>query len=233
MGVKDFLIPIINTGAPINNIALWFLLTLFLCKILFDLLTTLRVPSVAIGISMGLLAFVAYSFKIFIRDNDVEIPYYIVNTITGVCFYAMGFSLVNLQFKRNIIYISLFAHVIILFAFFSFVDMFKNVLVVGYYPLWLISSVSGCIIINNLFRKLCKHVSFQLLEYVGRNSMVFYAAHLWIIVIVNGRLIPFFGIKNAIVCFMINTVACVIILPMLNAIFRTNKLRWMIGENSN
>ena len=235
--LKNFLLPIAHLGAPKNNPALWFLLSLLLVKAIFNILVSVRIPPMAISLFSALLAIVIYVVNPYLIDNSIETPYYFNNIITGLCFYALGAWLQKLQFNKMLLYVVIAIHVAILVFCFSFVDMFKNDLIQGSYTLWMISSLCGCVIINNILRRLCKtnqrpvvYAPFRLLEYVGRNSMVFYAIHLWIIIALNGYVLPWCGIEASFVRFLITAAACIVILPTANTIFHTKSLCWMIGE---
>ena len=60
----------------------------------------------------------------------------------------------------------------------STVDIHGNEIVQGHYFLWWISSLSGIIVINNIF----KFINLRFLVVIGRNSMEYYVWH-WIIML--------------------------------------------------
>lgn len=228
--LKSFFYQLYYTGAPSHNVALWFLLTLFLVKLIFSLLIR-HINSSWVSFIAGILSvvvFMVYHHTCILANY--KLPYYFMNAITGLFFYACGVLLKDLQFTKHVIITSLIIHCIILMFCFSFVDMFKNDLLQGSYVFWLLSSITGCVIINNIFRKLSKNIDSPLLNYIGRNSMTFLLIHLWLIIIIKGRLLPLLQVYNPYYCFILIVIACIIALPIANWILHTKYLKWMIGE---
>lgn len=226
--------PIVNTGAPGYNIALWFLLTLFLVKGIFDAFIKLGISPKVISIVTAIICISIQIEKNLHPESSLFIePYYLYNTISGVFFYSVGYLIKEVQYKRPIIIVSVIVHVLIITLYFSFVDMFKNNLIEGSYLLWMVSGVSGCIIINNVFKKLVSYYNytFPILNYIGVNSMSFFAMHMWIIIIMKEMVFPVMHIEGSYLRFVILIAAISLVIPIANCILHTKHLSWIIGEN--
>ena len=98
----------------------------------------------------------------------------------------------------------------------SHIDLRNNTLCGNsIYILAIVFSISGCIVINNLLRYLPK---LQIINYIGKNSMLYYVTHMLILELV--MLIPFeqLGISGYVV-FVIMCASCLILPPMIRKIF--------------
>ena len=165
---------ILFSGACGANAPLWFLLSLF----------------VVILIATAVDKFLNIKFLLLLGGgamilNNVgfEKPFWCANICSGAFFFAMGFLLNSLQYKRKWVILSV---VIYLFniVFPSAVDMNRNILYCGWYGSWLISSVAACVMFNNISLLYCKrfHTS-AFFEKIGKNSMFYYCTH-WIVLLV-------------------------------------------------
>lgn len=98
-------------------------------------------------------------------------------------YYVLGHFLCEEQYTKRIVIPSIILYLITLIHP-SYVDMNRNILIQGYYPLWLVSSVATCILTNNLFKLFKMNVFFRLFSCIGRDSMFFYCSH-WIVLIIT------------------------------------------------
>jgi len=160
-----------------------------------------------------------------------KMPNYFYNTITGLSFYAGGVSLKKIQYDGRIFIMAILLYLVLFFTSFSFVDMFTNELVVGSYILWMVSSFLRCVTINNVFRWLSGRMPLKVLSYVGWNSMTYYVVYLLIIAFLNRTLFKIFQFDNSYINLFIALLTCSILLPIINALLHTKRLRWMIGES--
>lgn len=71
-------------GSIPGNLPLWFLLTLFLCRIIFNFLVKKKVSVYWIALASLLLAFGLHLI-------DFKQPFYLANTMTGVFFMSVGY----------------------------------------------------------------------------------------------------------------------------------------------
>ena len=151
---QDFLInpmkDILLLGSTTGNFPLWFLLSLFFTKILYSLLNTQIPPTYITGISC-LSCLVIYWIHI-------QYPTYLPNTVCGLFFFSIGYQLQELQYKRIIFFLSALIYISTLILTPSFVDMRSNLLLSGYYQIWLIGAIAGCITLNNICSSAKKHL---------------------------------------------------------------------------
>lgn len=225
----QYMTPIIQTGAPAGNIALWFLLSLFFVRVLSNQLIVFGIKPFVVCIVLAVGMVLLHHVKQQAAWIQLAEPRYLYNTLVGLLFYSAGAWLKQRQFERRVMFVSLGIHLVIVIFFFSFVDMFPNELQDGYYSLWIVSSITGCIVINNLFRYCCKANNFPLLQYVGENSMTFFLVHFWVLNVASS-LFSKMGFDNSYLRLLFLLIACVFSLPIVNGLLRKNNLRWMIGE---
>ena len=170
--IKDLLL----MGACSCNLPLWFLLTLFVVRVITYLGAREKVYLVLLVIMTGVGA-------VSLHYLEYEKPVYVANICSGCFFFIMGYMLKTTQFSRIFFVIASILYLATLF-FPSAVDMFPNKLMHGEYFLWLVGSIAGCILFNNVFAFL-KNGRLKIFAFVGRNSMLFYCFHWVILTIAN------------------------------------------------
>lgn len=188
---QDFLISpikdILLLGSTTGNFPLWFLLSLFFTKILYSLLNTQIPPTYITGTSC-LSCLAIYWFHI-------QYPNYLPNTVCDLFFFSTGYQLRGLQYKRTLFFLSALIYISTLNLTPSFVDMRSNSLLSGYYPIWLIGAIAGCITLNNICRSAKKHL-LPILCTIGYHSILFYISH-WIFLIITKDFITYYlGFQN-------------------------------------
>lgn len=161
---------ILSVGAIQGNLVLWFLPTLFASKIIFNYCMSNGIPSIIIALVTLIIGNV-----IFYTGNPV--PPYITTTFTGLFFYSVGYMLRDYQNKKSLCYTALLGVLCFWTLGLSTVNMKDNNLMMGYYPLWYLFSVMGCLAVNYVFRN--SPYSFPILRWVGVNSLVIYCTH-WV-----------------------------------------------------
>ena len=165
---------LIYNGALSYNAPLWFLLSLFLTKVIYIYLYNKKINNYSIISCALLCSSIIYLYKL-------NIPLYFGNTMLGLFFYVCG--IVYNKQKNNIdkeyIYAILFIVYICIFVCYpSCVDFRINMPTKGNYFLWIIYSLIACILYLKIFNK----ITFNILSFIGRNSIYFYVWH-WIILI--------------------------------------------------
>lgn len=160
-------------GSIPGNLPLWFLLTLFLCRIIFNFLTKKDVSVYWIAFFSLLLAFGLHLI-------DFKHPFYIANTMTGLFFMSVGYICANQkEITPPFLIICLLLYVVSL-LFPNFVGMRSNHLYYGVYMLWIIYSVCGIILMNFIGYKFLNNV--KVLSFLGAYSMEIYCLH-WIVLL--------------------------------------------------
>lgn len=88
---RTIIVEILWGGASSGNTALWFLLSLFICRIIFSLcIKTHMSPFLLVVISL-ILAFTH-------NMSSISLPYYFGNIPLGLAFYSLGLGLKDKQY---------------------------------------------------------------------------------------------------------------------------------------
>ena len=146
----------------------------------------------------------------------IEKPAYLANVSIGISLYTLGYLWKEKQFYKKYASMAIALYLGIMIIWPSHIDLRNNTLYGNsIYILAIVFSISGCIVINNLLRYLPK---LQIINYIGKNSMLYYVTHMLILELV--MLIPFeqLGISGYIV-FVIMCASCLILPPMIKKIF--------------
>lgn len=157
-------------GSIPGNLPLWFLLTLFACRIIFNFLQKKEV-------SVYLIAFVSLLFAFGLHLIGFKHPFYIASTLIGLFFMSVGYVCSNKTNENSpILLICLLIYVLSQW-FPSFVGMRSNHLYYGVYILWILYSVCGIVLMNFVGYKFLNNT--KLLSFLGKYSMEIYCLH-WI-----------------------------------------------------
>lgn len=156
-------------GSIPGNLPLWFLLTLFACRIIFNFLYK-KVPVYLVAFASLVLAFGLHLI-------DFKHPFYVASTMTGLFFMSVGYILTKqMKITPPILLVCLLTYVLSL-SFPSFVGMRSNHLYYGVYILWILYSVCGIVLMNFVGYKFLNNT--KILSSLGKYSMEIYCLH-WI-----------------------------------------------------
>lgn len=213
-------------GRVEGNGPLWFLLSLFLVRVIFQ--TTKG--KLWMQISLVMLCFI-----IAIIGNHYSIrPRTISNLALGIFFYGLGYLLRDLQYDKRvgIACVCLFVGTYIWMSIFGWhlIDFSFNTTVVGIHPIWMINCVSACVAVNYLGQYICIFIPrLYALPWLGKNSMAFLCVH----ALVYEALFTYWlgtaslsSYTNMIIYWIVIIVACTI----MTIVFRNKYLSWIIGE---
>lgn len=217
--------------------ACWFLLSLFIVRVVYSSIHKKKlappIAIVAISIALGWLI-----YEFFVKDNScytlavlnshykIHVPFYIGNMFHGLAFYTLGYWLKDKQFNRYLLVIALSLFVL-KFLFFAFMDFRGTNTDGGNYLLCIAYELSGCIVVNNVFRKWVNR-EIPLLSHIGRNSMVYYLVHYPLMTFIVMFLNPFPGYTNS-VRYILLSVILILLLVVSDYIFRIKRLKPFIG----
>ena len=128
------------------NLPLWFLLNLFVVKLLYCVL---------IGLKFSKLHILLFAFIMAYLCNIVGLkyPYIIGSTFVALLYYSSGALLKKIQYKDIIFLIAILLTVLIQLFDFSNLLTFRNELRSGHYILAPLLTISTLIIIDNLFKR--------------------------------------------------------------------------------
>jgi len=130
------------TGSILGNLPLWFLLALFLVKVLYQLLSKIKMNSIQIAALSLLVCYMGHVL-------GIKTPFYIWNAFSGLLFYSLGNMFKSMQFNRTIACVSLVLYVVAIFILPNSVQMRSNSLEMGCYLMWPITSVAAVVVWNN------------------------------------------------------------------------------------
>lgn len=201
-------------GSVQGNLALWFLLTLFVVRCLACvLLCDDGRKNLAVALIFAVLA-------ALLNLCPVRLPLYLANTMSGMFFFTMGSILKEKQyFKRY--WVVLVVYVVFMCTpLRSHVDLRKNLVMEGYYGVWMLSSLAGCVLINNIFR--CFPVlQLRWLSSVGRDSMNYYVLHWLVLRAVYIVAIQLLHYNDSVPLAIIMSLSCLVLLPLLNRVIKS------------
>lgn len=145
----------------------------------------------------------------------------------GLAIYSIGFYLKEKQFKNNIFIV---ASIIFMVRFlFPAVIHFRGNDVEGTnYILAVVYEISGCVTINNIFKRLVNRKIPQI-TYIGNNSMVYYLIHYPVLSITIGLFWTPFANYDLWMQFFILSLIVTMFLILADYLFRIKRLRFIIG----
>lgn len=221
--------------ATYSNLALWFLLSMFVVKVLFALLRKIKMPILPICLFFFVIGFLmnhyrddlsslSVSFGLFGKKIYLLIPYYFGNMCYGLAVYCLGYLLKDIQFRKYVFF-SCIAIYIIHFWFPYIMDVRANE--TNNYILVFLYNIAGIITFDNIFKnKLDRDI--PLLSHVGRNSMVYYVTHFVFMSFIFG----IFGniVANKWYLYITGVILTSIFLFLSDILFRYKNVKWIIGN---
>ncbi len=243
LSIVDLLIKPFSTTyyneATYSNLALWFLLSIFIVKLLFLL-------SRKININVSVLLFVflfagsllnhfryhlnsfSFTLSLFGKCIYILIPYYFGNICYGFAFYSLGFLLKEKQFNK---YFFILCVIIYMVHFFvpCIIDVRSNE--TSNYTLSVIYNIAGIIVFNNIFRIKLNH-NIKFLSYIGKNSMEYFVTHFVFMSFIFGIIGDISNIsdRNKLYLYLLGCGLTILFLIFVDWIFKHNKIRWMVGD---
>lgn len=207
-----FLNPIVQYG---EHSLLWYLAALFVVMLVFYAMTKLfKENNIALIVSSFVLGFGSYCFISFV---GITLPWSIDTALVALPFVALGYTLKKSEKANRLnklwILIASFALCIVSgivnSSFFNGVEMHTNTY--GNIFLFYLSAVVGCIMICSASMLIKQN---KMLEYFGRNSLIFYAFEP--IQYFTNFLLKIFGFldadnPNKIICFTVSIFAIIFI----------------------
>jgi len=171
-----------NGGA--GNLPIWFLLSLFFAFFTYIFLDKLR------------LKWLIVLFPIFgylILFYQIKLPLGLNNLFLAVFFIYIGNIFIKIEhakYNRYTLPIAVIVYFFTQYYCFSSLDFRTHEMITGNYFVYIISSISGLILIYYL-AKLVN--SIPPINYIGKNSLIYFIAH-WPIIILTNNLLKFSSI---------------------------------------
>ena len=217
--------------------ALWFIGCIFFCQVIFYLILKIaKEDNLKILISINIVFVIGVIYRNLINMN---LPYSIDVSLIAILFFGLGylfkryFEKIKVYFKLK--YIIVYLSINILFGFLNFksihvrIDMFYNIY--GNYLFFIISAVSGIFMCITLFYNIKK---ISILSYIGKNSLIYYSLHQYIIFKLIEFIIPqnLFGTSD-IGKFFIGIIYVILACSILYFVSETinKKLPFILGKS--
>ena len=220
---SDYLIipmkEILWEGSCFGNSALWFLVSLFVVKLIYNIFSGMRIKDVYIIVSLGCIAFLMNMYSI-------NKPLYMANICSGMAFYSIGHLFKECQYNNILFVVSIFGYMLAIWCGWNYIDMRTNVALRGYYLLWIPTALAGIILINNIFKRIGGNA---FLAYVGRNAISFYVMH-WILLTVAKMFSDMLMVTDKYHVLLLMLLFEILMLPISVVVLSTTKLKWMIGK---
>ena len=233
--LKDEVIHLLYT-AEIQPVApVWFLLSLFFVRLLFNRFSSFVQPFyisiffVLAGFGLSVLQNYGLTHEIQVMGRKIHIliPHYLGNICHGLSLYSLGFCLKEKQFKKVLFILALVLFVL-KFIIPAGIDFRANNPLGSNYLLAVIYEIAGCIVINNVFKRFVD-VKIPFVTYIGITSMIYYLVHypvlftfrflLWTHIMDFGWWIRFFILSSIVTVFLI----------VAEWLFRHQRLKFIIG----
>lgn len=228
---------LLMVGTFESNGLLWFLLSLFIARIVYNycfgnkvLTRILVVASVAVPFGFYCANFTSLSI--------------ISHTLLGFFFFHCGYQLREKQYLAKVFTICVGFYLAIAAFSPTFVKMISNSLEFGdCYLVHFLYALVAIIVCNNMFRyfttpamqKISHTIHTQMittiLESIGRNSMNYLVTHWILLLIIKTILVNFLGIDNNWTIFWVMTIACILILPLLSRLLNRPRFDAVMGRN--
>lgn len=215
----------IRYGSITGNGALWFLLSLLFVR---------QASNVALGkMRPALLAIVCFfiAFALY-KIEWYNYSWWFGNIFSGLFFFIMGYWLRDKEDNPKLFFASIIIYGCVLLAYivglimdFPYLYMHANKMYRGDYVLFYPMALAGIIMTNNAFRIVSKYVRFQILGYIGRNSMNFYVTHWILFVAVSFIAKSIFHIDSSFLLFILLLSSSVVFLPLISKSIDTLKSR--------
>lgn len=163
------------------NLPLWFLISLFVVKNIFNIWSLLFNPEILLV--FGIIA--------SLTSNNSQInPIFIQNIALGLFFYACGYCLGKIKLNR--LFYAIF-YIVYVWAILhpSYVDFRANIIdaKTSYFQ-WIVVTIVGILLYNWLFLTTPPILQKNIFSMIGRESMFFYCVH-WIIIMIVKNCIEF------------------------------------------
>lgn len=224
----SFIKAILFSGASQGNQPIWFLLSLFIVRIVYSYITARKVPAHIIAILALTISCLLHELIPYLStpDEGFGIPLYFLNSTSGIFFYAMGVILRNKQYSGGVILSSVFIYITIALLDFSVVGFRSDNLMKGHYLVYKIDSIAGIVIINSLLKLFSRLYKMPILSYIGRNSMYFLILHYPLMTL---TLILYS--KRGLPQFFMEVIVIILVVPIIAMLTKKNKwLSYIFGE---
>lgn len=158
------------------DVPVWFVLSLFVAKVLAHFLFKLKVHPIPIAlVGFGI------AFAMHVADNP-RIPVYLSNVPMGLGFFMLGNMLHRYEHKVWLFIPCAIGYLLFLFLETPVVGLHRNVYLGGNYYLWPLFSICGIVAFNNLCKWLCAALDKigTPISFIGQHSIQLLVSHAFV-----------------------------------------------------
>ena len=218
-----------------STAASWFLLSLFVVRLLFNFFENKALCFFLTGILLfaayGIYVIQSYVGLFYMQYEGYKEPCFIPDWIGNICHgllaYTLGFCLKEKQFENKMFILAL-----LLFALKYIIpaeiDFRTNISTGVHYLLAVIYGISGCIVVNNLFRRYVD-VKIKMFTYIGYNSMLYYLIHYPVIYTTTKLFSSYVKEYDIQIRYYLLSLIVTISMVIAEFIFRNKRIRFIIG----
>jgi fucose 4-O-acetylase-like acetyltransferase len=212
-------------GSFPGNLPLWFLLSLFIVKLLFNYIYT---KTIMRSIKITIIFCVSCIFLLYnvlsSVNGGVRLPYYISNISSGLAFFSLGYLLRNFRPNLPFTLFLLFVYCLLITLCPVSVDMRTGGCGVGTLYMWIPMSLIGIITINNITRFIVKREN--IFSIIGKDSMAYYCIH-WIVINILRAIFPAYTTANWQFCFIL-IIGNLILLPIAVHLVKNSRFKTLV-----
>lgn len=209
-------------GRVEGNGPLWFLLSLFFVRVIFQTTQNKRWAQIALIICCVVVSFIGNYFSI--RPRTIS------NIAMGIVFYGLGAVLRDVQYIKWVgissVCVWILSYILMSFFGWHLIDFSFNTTIMGYHSIWLFNCIFACISVDYILRNVPIAGIFS---WLGKNSMPFLCVH----ALVYEGLYTYWLSNTSLssyICLAIYWGLIIIICGTLTFVFKNKYLCWMIGE---
>lgn len=220
---KEEIATILTSSIVLPTAATWFLLSLFVVRITFNILYIRVHPLFMVVV----FASAAYAIHIINSYKACYlVPNYLGNMCHGLSLYSLGYYLKEKQYNRKIF---ITAVLIFIVKFFLPAEIdFRSNLPTGHFMLAVLYGMSGCVVINYIFRKIAI-CEIPFVSHFGKDSMIYYLVHYPVIITTTSSFSNSCESMQLWLKFVLLSLIVTFSLILSEYIFRVKKIRFLIG----
>lgn len=183
------------TGCIQVNVALWFLLTLFVVQFLMNVVLPSRNNGIVrFHVTCGIIVVISYLLGYVLnRIDNSRIPLIVANTATGCTFFTLGYWLRGYNLSKWLIIPSGVIYLLCCIFGFDIVCSLNNQVFAGNYLLSLPEYLASILLLDFLSKAVHDKLSYfsKTLKWIGKNAMWIYVSHYLICKIVYNSVSTF------------------------------------------
>lgn len=227
VGIRWFVVRnvrfLLQKGTFYGNLPLWFLLTLFLVRLLFNWLVRYRYADII----LVLLILTLYLFRylnVLGIGYRLLYPYWLYNTIIGLAYYWLGYRLRPLLHHPKTFLVSLLPF-ILLIPYIELSFDFRSCIAGGDFLLTIVFCLASCFVAVGISRRFCNPLPVsietlvaplrRLLIHFGKHSIEYLCIHWIIITFLHLSIVVSLGLPNGTSHFLVYLFGLIILLPLI------------------